>query len=144
MKISIQCILLLTIYFYSCTASFAGELEITNVRANLSLPSSTGSVWLDIHNSSSEDDTLTTAEVEGCGVTELHTMKMKNGIMMMYQIEDGITIPAGQTVSLKKGGLHIMCINKAAPLQLGTKVDITLYFEKKGEMKALGIVVAPK
>lgn len=65
---------------------------------------------------------------------ELHSMAMKGDVMEMRQV-DAIELPAGQTVELKPGGLHVMFIGLKQPLVLGSKVPVTLKFEKAGEVK---------
>ncbi len=65
---------------------------------------------------------------------ELHTMSMKGDVMEMRQV-DAIELPAGKTVELKPGGLHVMFIGLKQPLALGGKVPVTLKFEKAGEIK---------
>jgi copper(I)-binding protein len=65
---------------------------------------------------------------------ELHTMAMKGDVMEMRQI-DAIELPAGKTVELKPGGLHVMFIGLKQPLALGSKVPVTLTFEKAGQVK---------
>jgi periplasmic copper chaperone A len=65
---------------------------------------------------------------------ELHTMAMKGDVMEMRQI-DAIELPAGKTVELKPGGLHVMFIGLKQALALGTKVPVTLRFEKAGEVQ---------
>ena len=65
---------------------------------------------------------------------ELHTMAMKGDVMEMRQI-DAIELPAGKTVELKPGGLHVMFIGLKQPLALGSKVPVTLKFERAGEIK---------
>jgi copper(I)-binding protein len=65
---------------------------------------------------------------------ELHTMAMKGDVMEMRQL-DAIDLPAGKTVEFKPGGLHVMFIGLAQPLALGSKVPVTLKFEKAGEVK---------
>jgi periplasmic copper chaperone A len=62
---------------------------------------------------------------------ELHTMAMKGDVMEMRQL-DAIELPAGQTVEFKPGGLHVMFIGLKQPLALGSKVPVTLKFEKAG------------
>lgn len=122
----------------------AGELTVQNVRANLSLPSTAGSVWMLIMNGTETDDAFVGAEIAGCGVIELHDMIMENDIMIMQEVEGGeIPIPAGEVVELKQGGLHVMCIDKEAPLELGTTVDIALQFANAGTINVTGEVVAP-
>ena len=65
---------------------------------------------------------------------ELHTMSMKGDVMEMRQV-DAIELPVGKTVELKPGGLHVMFIGLKQPLALGSKVPVTLKFEKAGEIK---------
>jgi periplasmic copper chaperone A len=65
---------------------------------------------------------------------ELHTMAMKGDVMEMREVE-GVDLPAGRKVEFKPGGLHVMFIGLKAPLQVGSKVPVTLKFQKAGEMK---------
>ena len=65
---------------------------------------------------------------------ELHTMAMKGDVMEMRQV-DAIELPAGRTVELKPGGLHVMFIGLKTPLKTGSKVPVTLKFEKAGDVK---------
>ena len=65
---------------------------------------------------------------------ELHTMAMKGDVMEMRQI-DAIELPAGKTVELKPGGLHVMFIGLKQPLTIGSKVPVMLKFEKAGDVK---------
>jgi copper(I)-binding protein len=121
-----------------------GELTVANVRANLALPSTTGSVWMVILNGTDTDDALIGAEIPGCGVIELHDMVMQGDVMVMQQVEGGqIPIPAGATVELKRGGLHVMCIDKAAPLDVGSNVDLVLHFANAGAISVTAPVVEP-
>ena len=127
-------------------AAMAGTEDITvsNVRANLTLPSDTGSLWMEIHNGGDKDDALVGAEVPGCAVIELHTMVMENDVMVMRQVEgDKIPLPAGETVELKKGGLHVMCIGKEVPLEAGSTIDIVLQFENADDIALTAEVVEP-
>ena len=55
-----------------------------------------------------------------------------SGAMTMQQVAD-IPVLAGETVSLGPGGLHIMLLDLAAPLELGETFDITLQFENAGD-----------
>jgi copper(I)-binding protein len=50
--------------------------------------------------------------------------------MMMRELEDGLPLPAGETVMLQPGGYHIMLIDLAAPLEIGQEIDVTLEFEQ--------------
>lgn len=121
-----------------------GQLTVDNVTANLSLPSSTGAVYMRIMNGSGTDDALIGAEVPGCGTIELHEMTMQDDVMMMRQVEGNrIPIPAGETVMLERGGLHVMCIDKTGEFSVGEKVPVTLQFEKAGTMKVEAEIIEP-
>lgn len=120
------------------------ELTVSHVRANMTLPSDTGSLWMEIYNGTDTDDALIGAEFEGCAAIELHDMKMEDDIMVMRQVEGGkIPIPAGETVELKKGGLHVMCIGKDAPLEVDSMLDVALQFENAGTINVTAKVVEP-
>ena len=71
---------------------------------------------------------------------ELHSMTMQGDVMKMRQL-DAIALPAGQSVELSPGGLHLMLIGLKAPLKLGSKVPVTLKFEKAGAV-SLELTVA--
>lgn len=62
------------------------------------------------------------------GVAELHQTTNDNGMMKMLPV-DSITIPAKQSVELAPGGLHIMLINLAKPLEAGKTIALKLTFD---------------
>ena len=49
------------------------------------------------------------------------------GMMRMQEV-DAIAVPAGATVELKPGGLHLMLIDLAKPLVAGETFTVTLAF----------------
>jgi copper(I)-binding protein len=63
---------------------------------------------------------------------ELHSMKMEGDVMRMRQVE-AIELPAGKPVPLEPGGLHLMLMGLKAPMKAGSKVPVTLKFERAGE-----------
>jgi len=78
-------------------------------------------------------DRLVGASADVCKVVELHEMKMDGNTMRMRAI-DAIDIPAGQTVKLEPGGLHLMFMELKAPLANGSSFPLKLRFEKAGEV----------
>ena len=52
-----------------------------------------------------------------------------DGAMTMRELEDGLPLPGGETVSLEPGGYHIMLIDIAEPLEVGDEIELTLDFE---------------
>lgn len=125
-------------------APTAKGMIVTNPRANMTLPTDTGSFWMAITNNTDTDDELLGAKAEGCGVVELHEMIMEKDVMVMRPVAGGkLPIAKGQTVKLEPGGLHLMCLNKAAPLEAGSTLSITLQFANAGDIEAVSKVVAP-
>ncbi|MCV9960493.1 DUF1775 domain-containing protein [Pararhizobium sp. BT-229] len=113
----------------------AGSLEISGGAAKAMLPGAkVGGGGFVVENSGSEDDRLISAESPAAGRVELHEMTMQNEVMKMRKLEDGIVIPAGETVELKSGGLHLMFLEVAKPFAEGDSIPLTLTFEKAGKV----------
>ena len=91
-----------------------------------------GGGFLKLENSGA-DDTLLSASAEVAKAVELHLMSMEGDVMRMRQVQ-AIALPAGKTVELKPGGLHIMLMGLKAPLRAGDSFPLKLKFEKAGEV----------
>ena len=87
--------------------------------------------YLVIKNSGSTDDQLISAGADFAGMVMLHRTVISNNIASMQEVSS-IDIPAGQTVTLQPGGFHIMFMNLKSIPQVGTKVTLTLVFQKAG------------
>ena len=106
----------------------AGDLVIEDAwLAEPANPSMTAG-YLTISNTGDEDITLTEAATSLSDRTELHTVETtESGAAQMVPVDD-IPIPAGETVELASGGLHIMVLDIADPPQVGDTATITLTF----------------
>ena len=114
----------------------AGALTITHPWARETAQGQVvGGGFMEIRNGGKADDRLISASAPVAAEVQLHTMTMDNGVMRMRQVKDGIAIPAGQTVTLKPGGLHIMFMGLKAPLAKGTTIPATLRFQRAGAVK---------
>lgn len=81
---------------------------------------------------SDTDDVLVGAESPACTAVELHETRMSDGMMSMQELAGGIPVPAGQTVSLEPGGMHVMCLGLTSPLVEGELAEVQLRFEGTG------------
>ena len=86
-------------------------------------------------------DRLVSASTSAALRVELHEMEMDGDVMRMRQLP-AIELPAGRTVELKPGGLHMMLIGPRAPLKAGEAIQLKLKFEKAGEV-TLPVTVEP-
>jgi len=73
---------------------------------------------------------------------ELHTMTTEGGVMKMRPLA-GVDVPAGQPVTLKPGGAHIMLMGLNQPLQAGQSFPLTLSFEKAGQREVTVAIEKP-
>lgn len=89
-----------------------------------------GAAFLSIFNHSDVDDRLVAASSDIAERVELHThIEDTGGVMRMVEIEDGIDLPAGETIRLQRGGLHVMFLGLNASLEHGDEVEVTFTFE---------------
>lgn len=122
------------------TAPFAQEIRVGPI--TLSEPwtratapaAPTGAGFVTMENAGTVDDRLIAAASPAAEAVELHTMTMDDGVMTMRRLDDGIAVPAGETVHLAPGGLHIMFIGLAEPFRQGETVPVTLTFEAAGQV----------
>ncbi|WP_331374377.1 copper chaperone PCu(A)C [Sinorhizobium chiapasense] len=115
-----------------------GELEISGGGVKAMLPGAkVGGGGFVVKNTGGTDDRLLAVESSAAGRVELHEMKMENDVMKMRKLEDGIAIPAGGTVELKSGSLHLMFMEVKKPFAEGDAVPVTLTFEKAGKVDYL-------
>ena len=87
-------------------------------------------------------DRLVGFSTSACNRPELHTHINDDGVMRMRQVE-AIDVPAGGTVELKPGGLHLMMIDLTRQLVEGETVEVTLVFESAGEVTVTLPIKAP-
>ena len=121
----------------STSGGNSGEIEIENVWGRSSpMVAQNGAFYMTVTNNSGAEDELLAGKTDACGTVELHEMYLKeNDVMGMRQVPGGIIpVPAGETVELKVGGLHVMCIDKQVAFEVGVKIPLTLEFAEAGEM----------
>ena len=93
-----------------------------------------GAVYMTLKNDGQSDDILVGAKTDAAKTVELHETKMDENDVMRMQPVPNIPIPAGGSVTLQPGGLHVMLIDMQKELAPGDKISLTLTFEKAGPM----------
>lgn len=136
----LSALMILILLTAGCTISGGNEggLEVTDLWGRSSPQAAqNGAFYMKISNNGREDDELLGARTDACGSVELHEMFMKeNDVMGMRQVPGGtLAIPAGETVELKVGGMHVMCIGKQQEFNVGDKIPLVLEFSNAGEME---------
>ncbi len=93
-----------------------------------------GAAFMAVTNTTDTDDRMIDARSDISARVELHTHIVTDGVARMTRLEDGIPIPAGETVMLERGGLHVMFMGLDGGMEQGETVDVTLVFENAGEI----------
>ena len=123
----------------------AGDLTITGAWARAMLPGQpTGGAYMTIGNAGKEPDRLIAVTSPAASEVEVHRMEMKGDVMIMRPVEGGLEIPAGASVKLEPGGLHLMFNHSAAPFKEGAEVPVTLEFERAGKVDLMLPVLPPR
>lgn len=91
--------------------------------------------YLTIENSGAAPDMLVGVQSPIAGRVEIHEMRMESNIMIMRPVDGALEIPAGGALTLAPGGLHIMFMGLNQPFAEGSKVPVTLHFDKAGEVE---------
>jgi copper(I)-binding protein len=116
--------------FASAALAQPGQLEVNNAWARATPgKAENGAAYLTIQSPTA--DRLVSVASPVAKKAELHTTSMQGMVMKMRPLA-GLDIPAGQPVTLKPGGEHIMLMGLNQPLHEGRSFPLTLTFEKGG------------
>jgi len=110
-----------------------GAITIGHPWARAAGANTNGTAYMTLRNSGAQPDRLVAASTPIARTVELHTHIRDGEVMRMRPVAD-IPLPAGQTVHLRPGGLHVMLIGLTEPLRQGATVPLTLRFERAGEV----------
>jgi periplasmic copper chaperone A len=121
--------------------AIAQDIMIMNPVAAPSLTSQTktGAVYLSIMNMGKDSEQLIGISTPAAESAMLHKSNDENGVMKMEML-DQLEIPAGATIDILPGHMHIMLMGLKAPLKLGDHVPLELEFKKSGKVSADAIV----
>ena len=114
--------------------SAADSVKVEGAFARAVPPGQTNSAsFMSLTNQGDADHSLASAESDVAKVVEMHTHLMEDGMMKMRRVEQ-IDLPAGETVTLAPGGLHVMLIGLKQQLQPGDDVSLTLTLDDGSEL----------
>ena len=94
----------------------------------------TSAAYLEITNNGALDDRLIAAQAAIAQRVEIHPMEIDGGVMRMRAFDVGLVIAAGDIVTRALGGLHVMLMGSTTDLPAGSQHEITLVFEKAGQV----------
>ncbi len=116
----------------------AGDLHLSGFWTRAMLPGQkAGGGFLTITNNGATDDRVVGVSTPQAARAEIHEMAVIDDVMKMRPLADGLVVPAGETVQLKPGGLHLMFMAVSEPFQEGAMVPVTVSFEKAGDVPVM-------
>jgi copper(I)-binding protein len=115
-------------------SAFAADLMANEPFAFASTPSAkAGAAYVSVMNHG-DADRLLDAKSDVAKRVEIHAHQDVDGVMRMRQVKAGIEVPMDSKIVMAPGSYHIMMMGLKAPLVEGEAFDVTLVFEKAGEV----------
>ena len=118
------------------SSSKSSSIKVTDPWAmNATMSQGNGAAFMTIENTSSTEDELIGVSVPSsvAASAQMHDVKMEGEMMKMQEVQS-VSIPANGTREFKHGSFHIMLMELKAPLEVGSKIEVTLKFKNAGEM----------
>lgn len=117
----------------------AGDLVLKDAWVRLNITGRPAAGYVTITNEGGEADRLLSVSTPMAVSAELHGHEMSGGQMQMMMLE-AIDLPAGETVTLETGGLHIMLMGLATSGESGELIPLTFTFERAGQVSTAATV----
>ena len=92
-----------------------------------------GVAYLSITNNGTTTATLTGASSPAAASVQFHQTTISEGMARMRPLTE-VTIPAGQTVKIEPGAIHLMLVDLKVPLEPGKSVPLVLEFREAGRI----------
>ncbi len=126
-----------------CAGGGGGSVSTTDAWARPASAGAETAVYLTIANDGSSADTLLSASSPTATSVEMHKSSTDmNGMTGMAPVAK-IDIPAGQSVALEPGGMHLMVTGLTKGLEIGGAIDVDLVFEHAGTVHVTAEVRQP-
>ena len=90
--------------------------------------------YIKIENKNDKNDRLISVESNFSKRTELHYMNIKNDIMIMKHLEDGVLIKSKSQINLKPRSFHIMFIDLTKSFNKTSYQKVKFNFENAGSI----------
>jgi copper(I)-binding protein len=122
----------------------SGGIEIGQpwARAGLRVRLQAGGFFV-VTNKGALPDRLVAASSPVAEKVEIHAIKVVGADIQMGPRPEGLVVEAGSTMTLKPRGYHLLLSGVATALVVGTRLPITLTFEKAGRLDVELAVEAP-
>jgi copper(I)-binding protein len=116
------------------TGCGGGEPDLRIGRAQASPPvAGSSQIVVTIENDGDGRDRLLGGDTPAALAVELHQTIIEDGQAMMVELDD-LEVPAGGAVRFRPGDLHLMLVVPDETVVVGGTFDLTLRFDRTGEV----------
>ncbi|SIO51936.1 hypothetical protein SAMN05443247_07091 [Bradyrhizobium erythrophlei] len=103
----------------------------------------TASSYMTIENKGASADRLVGGSSDVAEKVQIEQISMVGGGMQVKPVDGGLGISPGEKVVLAPGGYRLGLLKLKSQLKKGTKISMTLEFEKAGQVAVLFDVLGP-
>jgi periplasmic copper chaperone A len=118
------------VFSFNLQAQTSADIKIDGAWVRTTVPGQQGTGGF-MTITAKQDMKLVAVSSPVAGVSEVHEMRMDGGVMTMRALPGGLDLPAGKTVELKPGGLHLMLMDLKQALPKDITIPVTLTFKDK-------------
>ena len=97
--------------------------------------------YVSVHNGGAADRLIGASSPAAASVS-VHDSQNSGGVMRMRPV-GALRVAAGGRLAMKPGGMHVMVMGLKAPLRPGTRLPLTLRFERAGNVQVSLPVLPP-
>jgi len=101
-----------------------------------------GAGFFVVANPGDTPDRLVAARSAKAGRIEIHAIKVVGSGIKMRPLENGLRVPPRTTLELKPRGYHLLMMDLPEPWKPGSRIPVTLEFEKAGTIEVELVVEA--
>jgi iron complex outermembrane receptor protein len=95
-----------------------------------------GVAYFSLENRGATDDVLVSASTPAAARVEFHQTTLSEGLARMRPLAQ-VVLPAGKTVKVEPGGIHLMLVELKHALEAGKQVPLTLVFRDAGAIEVM-------
>ena len=113
----------------------AGDVAVGHPYISPTITSAmSGAGYFVLTNTGSEDDRLLDVEADFPRVM-MHNSVVQDGVATMLPLDEGVIIPAGESIQFAPSGMHVMFMGLGGdPFEVGEEIRATLTFERGGKV----------
>jgi len=134
MKVIAPTLILVAMLLITSACGSNDQITVHDAWARPGFLGDNSAIYLTIQNHSESGDGLIGVDTDIAGSSEIHLSKMDSAGNMTMEQQNLVVFPPNGTVEFSPGGLHIMLVNLMKDLSVEDTFQLTLQFQRAGDM----------